>query len=50
MGGRHEAAFGDAIFSETHLETVVFGGGDVKHLDEERPIRLGKRRRKSWHK
>ena len=30
MHGRHEAAFGDSIFRETHLEAVVIGGSQRK--------------------
>ena len=50
MRRRRKAAFRDSVLSETHLETVVLGGSDFKHLDEERPIQLEMRRRSSWHK
>ena len=50
MRRRRKAAFGDSILSETHLETVVLGGGDIKHQDATRPIQLGMQRRNSWHK
>ena len=29
--GRHERAFSDAVFRQTHLQGVVFRRSDVKH-------------------
>ena len=31
MKRRHESAFRDAVFSQAHLQGIVWSGGDIKH-------------------